>query len=142
MTNVAAAKLTARGASATSGSTLQRESLGPALSLGRPLPVLLDLHPRISFIRRSMSTPYAFGDCLVNSLYAAYEDAHQGFAERYLNLLRAGGTFASPRALGAVRTRCRRPGFLVEGPRRHPRLYRRTGSTRLIARTFEGKTEH
>jgi oligoendopeptidase F len=29
---------------------------------------------------------------LVNSLYAAYEEAHQGFAERYLAMLRAGGT--------------------------------------------------
>ena len=28
----------------------------------------------------------------MNSLYAVYEDAHQGFAERYLDLLRAGGT--------------------------------------------------
>jgi oligoendopeptidase F len=28
----------------------------------------------------------------VYSLYAVYENAHQGFAERYLELLRAGGT--------------------------------------------------
>jgi oligoendopeptidase F len=28
----------------------------------------------------------------VNSLYAVYQDAHQGFAERYLDMLRAGGT--------------------------------------------------
>jgi oligoendopeptidase F len=35
---------------------------------------------------------YAFGDCLVNSLYAVYEQAHEGFAERYLAMLAAGGT--------------------------------------------------
>jgi oligoendopeptidase F len=35
---------------------------------------------------------YAFGDCLVNSLYAVYETAHEGFAERYLAMLAAGGT--------------------------------------------------
>jgi oligoendopeptidase F len=35
---------------------------------------------------------YAFGDCLVNSLYAVYEDATDGFAERYLAMLAAGGT--------------------------------------------------
>jgi oligoendopeptidase F len=35
---------------------------------------------------------YAFGDCLVNSLYGAYENAQAGFAERYLAMLSAGGT--------------------------------------------------
>ena len=35
---------------------------------------------------------YAFGDCLVNSLYAVYEHAAEGFAERYLGMLAAGGT--------------------------------------------------
>ena len=35
---------------------------------------------------------YAFGDCLVNSLYAVYEHASEGFAERYLKMLSAGGT--------------------------------------------------
>ena len=35
---------------------------------------------------------YAFGDCLVNSLYAVYERASEGFAERYLEMLSAGGT--------------------------------------------------
>jgi oligoendopeptidase F len=35
---------------------------------------------------------YAFGDCLVNSLYAVYEHASGGFAERYLEMLSAGGT--------------------------------------------------
>jgi oligoendopeptidase F len=35
---------------------------------------------------------YAFGDCLVNSLYAVYEHAAEGFADRYLAMLAAGGT--------------------------------------------------
>ncbi|MHA6296968.1 M3 family oligoendopeptidase [Devosia sp. CAU 1758] len=35
---------------------------------------------------------YAFGDCLVNSLYAQYEKASDGFAERYFELLKAGGS--------------------------------------------------
>ena len=35
---------------------------------------------------------YAFGDCLVNSLYAKYEDGEKKFNEKYLNLLRSGGT--------------------------------------------------
>ena len=35
---------------------------------------------------------YAFGDCLVNALYAVYETAEAGFAEKYLEMLRAGGS--------------------------------------------------
>ena len=35
---------------------------------------------------------YAFGDCLVNSLYAKYEDGEESFNEKYFNLLKSGGT--------------------------------------------------
>src|SRR5262249_60882999 len=35
---------------------------------------------------------YAFGDCLVNSLYAVYQSAAPGFAAKYLDMLRAGGS--------------------------------------------------
>ena len=35
---------------------------------------------------------YAFGDCLVNSLYAVYQNAERGFQEKYFEMLRAGGT--------------------------------------------------
>jgi len=35
---------------------------------------------------------YAFGDCLVNSLYAVYQGAEKGFAGKYLDMLKAGGT--------------------------------------------------
>ena len=34
---------------------------------------------------------YAFGDGLVNALYAAYEEAPEGFRDRYFEMLRAGG---------------------------------------------------
>ena len=52
---------------------------------------------QISPMRSAVSSPfyvyaYAFGDCLVNSLYAVYENAQSGFAERYLAMLAAGGT--------------------------------------------------
>lgn len=70
---------------------VQRESLGPGLRLDGVYRYYW------SYIPHFVHTPfyvyaYAFGDCLVNSLYAVYEDAHQGFAERYLAMLRAGGT--------------------------------------------------
>ncbi len=35
---------------------------------------------------------YAFGDCLVNSLFAVYQQAPEGFQEKYFAMLEAGGT--------------------------------------------------
>ena len=35
---------------------------------------------------------YAFGDCLVNSLYDVYENAEDGFSQKYFDMLKAGGT--------------------------------------------------
>jgi oligoendopeptidase F len=70
---------------------VQRESLGPAFRF--------DDEYRFywSYIPHFVHSPfyvyaYAFGDCLVNALYAAYRAAPQGFAARYIELLRAGGT--------------------------------------------------
>jgi oligoendopeptidase F len=70
---------------------VQRESLGPAIDL-RP-----GYETFWSYIPHFIHSPfyvyaYAFGDCLVNSLYAVYERASEGFAERYLEMLAAGGT--------------------------------------------------
>ncbi len=80
---------------------VQRESLGPAIRLDGVY------RHYWSYIPHFIHTPfyvyaYAFGDCLVNSLYAVYQDAHQGFAERYLDLLRAGGTLRHQRVAGSV----------------------------------------
>jgi oligoendopeptidase F len=70
---------------------VQGESLGPAI----------DIRPGYEnfwmYIPHFIHSPfyvyaYAFGDCLVNSLYGAYERAQSGFAERYLAMLSAGGT--------------------------------------------------
>jgi oligoendopeptidase F len=35
---------------------------------------------------------YAFGDCLVNSLYARYQESAKGFQKKYFEMLKAGGT--------------------------------------------------
>jgi oligoendopeptidase F len=70
---------------------VQSESLGPAI----------DIRPGYEsfwmYIPHFIHSPfyvyaYAFGDCLVNSLYAVYENAQDGFAGRYLAMLAAGGT--------------------------------------------------
>ncbi|HMK67121.1 MAG TPA: M3 family metallopeptidase, partial [Stellaceae bacterium] len=70
---------------------VQGESLGPALAFEE------EYRHYWSYIPHFIHTPfyvyaYAFGDCLVNSLYAVYQEAERGFAEKYLDMLRAGGT--------------------------------------------------
>jgi len=70
---------------------VQRESLGPAID------ITAGYESFWVYIGHFIHSPfyvyaYAFGDCLVNSLYAVYEKAHDGFAERYLAMLAAGGT--------------------------------------------------
>ena len=54
---------------------------------------------------------YAFGDCLVNSLYAQYEKASEGFAERYFELLKAGGSKHHSELLAPFGLDARDPDF-------------------------------
>ena len=54
---------------------------------------------------------YAFGDCLVNSLYAVYEKSASGFAERYLEMLAAGGTKHHTELLAPFGLNARDPKF-------------------------------
>jgi oligoendopeptidase F len=58
---------------------------------------------------------YAFGDCLVNSLYAVYERADAGFAERYLAMLAAGGTKHHSELLAPFGLDARDPKFWRNG---------------------------
>ena len=71
--------------------SVQGESLGPAIEFGPGYETYWAYIPH--FIHSPFYVyAYAFGDCLVNSLYAVYEGAQAGFAERYLAMLAAGGT--------------------------------------------------
>ncbi|HVW93981.1 MAG TPA: M3 family oligoendopeptidase [Devosia sp.] len=70
---------------------VQAESLGPAIRLNEGYEVFWAYIPH--FIHSPFYVyAYAFGDCLVNSLYAQYERANEGFAARYFELLKAGGS--------------------------------------------------
>ncbi len=70
---------------------VQRESLGPAISLHEGYETFWTYIPH--FIHSPFYVyAYAFGDCLVNSLYAVYEEAEGGFQDKYFELLKAGGT--------------------------------------------------
>jgi oligoendopeptidase F len=71
--------------------SVQAESLGPAIELKAGYEVFWTYIPH--FIHSPFYVyAYAFGDCLVNSLYAVYQKSASGFAERYLAMLSAGGT--------------------------------------------------
>ncbi len=71
--------------------SVQGESLGPAIEIKPGYETFWMYIPH--FIHSPFYVyAYAFGDCLVNSLYAVYEHAAEGFAERYLDMLAAGGT--------------------------------------------------
>lgn len=58
---------------------------------------------------------YAFGDCLVNSLYAVYRSANEGFAEKYLDMLRAGGTKRHRELLAPFGLNAADPAFWSKG---------------------------
>ena len=71
--------------------SVQAESLGPAITLDA------GYEPFWAYIPHFIHSPfyvyaYAFGDCLVNSLYGVYARAEPGFVERYFALLSAGGS--------------------------------------------------
>jgi len=88
----------------------QEESLGPAIELGA------DYETYWAYIPHFVHSPfyvyaYAFGDCLVNSLYGVYQGARDGFAERYLAMLSAGGTKHHSELLAPFGLDARDPAF-------------------------------
>jgi oligoendopeptidase F len=93
---------------------VQRESLGPAIELKAGYETFWTYIPH--FIHSPFYVyAYAFGDCLVNSLYAVYENAHEGFAERYLAMLAAGGTKHHSELLKPFGLDARDPQFWQRG---------------------------
>jgi len=93
---------------------VQAESLGPALHFDD------EYRHYWTYIPHFVHAPfyvyaYAFGDCLVNSLYAVYQDAEAGFAEKYLDLLRAGGTLRHKELLAPFGLDAGDPGFWSRG---------------------------
>jgi len=90
--------------------SVQGESLGPAIELKEGYETFWTYIPH--FIHSPFYVyAYAFGDCLVNSLYAVYEQSASGFAERYLEMLSAGGTKHHSELLAPFRLDARDPKF-------------------------------
>jgi oligoendopeptidase F len=70
---------------------VQKESLGDAIAFGPGYENFWTYIPH--FIHSPFYVyAYAFGDCLVNSLYARYRESAAGFQEKYFAMLKAGGS--------------------------------------------------
>jgi oligoendopeptidase F len=93
---------------------VQTESLGPALRFDE------GYRAYWAYVPHFIHTPfyvyaYAFGDCLVNSLYAVYQDADRGFAQTYMAMLAAGGTKRHKELLAPFGLDATDPAFWQKG---------------------------
>ena len=99
--------------------SVQGESLGPAIRLSP------EYHVYWMYIPHFIHSPfyvyaYAFGDCLVNSLYGVYLREKKGgkadaFAKKYLTMLRAGGTLQHKELLRPFGLDASKPDFWQAG---------------------------
>jgi oligoendopeptidase F len=90
--------------------SVQGDSLGPSIRLGPGYETYWSYIPH--FIHSPFYVyAYAFGDCLVNSLYGVYEKAADGFAEKYFAMLSAGGTKHHSELLAPFGLDARDPAF-------------------------------
>ena len=92
----------------------QAEALGPSVNID---PIV---RPFWSYISHFIHSPfyvyaYAFGDCLVNSLYAVYQTSPDGFVERYIEMLQKGGSERYSELLAPFGLNARDPLFWQKG---------------------------
>ncbi len=89
---------------------VQRESLGPALRFHD------EYRHYWTYIPHFIHAPfyvyaYAFGECLVNALYGVYRAAPAGFEQKYLDMLRAGGSLRHRELLAPFGLDASKPAF-------------------------------
>lgn len=94
--------------------SVQAESLGPVFDF-------MDGYETFwTYIPHFIHSPfyvyaYAFGDGLVNALYAVYQEGDPGFADKYLDMLRAGGSKHHKELLAPFGLDASDPGFWDKG---------------------------
>lgn len=94
---------------------VQSESLGPAFEFTPDYEIFW------SYVPHFVHTPfyvyaYAFGDCLVNALYGVYQEGGvPDFQDKYLELLRAGGTLRHRELLAPFGLDASDPAFWHKG---------------------------
>ena len=94
--------------------SVQVESLGEAIEMKPGYEVFW------TYIGHFIHAPfyvyaYAFGDCLVNSLYGLYQESHPGFVQKYFDLLSAGGSKHHSELLAPFGLDATRPEFWSKG---------------------------
>jgi len=95
---------------------VQNESLGPAIELQQGYETYWSYVPH--FIHSPFYVyAYAFGDCLVNSLYGLFLDAHPGFVAKYFAMLEAGGSKHHSELLAPFGLSASDPAFWNKGLR-------------------------
>ena len=93
---------------------VQSRSLGPAIRLREGYELFWSYVPH--FVHSPFYVyAYAFGDCLVNSLYAVYQNAERGFQQKYLDMLKAGGTKHHTELLAPFGLDATDPAFWQQG---------------------------
>ena len=93
---------------------IQTESLGPAFRFDD------EYRHFWAYIPHFIHSPfyvyaYAFGDCLVNSLYDVFQEGHAGFREKYLDMLKAGGSLRHKELLAPFGLDASDPAFWQRG---------------------------
>ncbi|HFB2048068.1 MAG TPA: Oligoendopeptidase F, plasmid [Hyphomicrobiaceae bacterium MAG_BT-2024] len=94
--------------------SVQAESLGSSIELNPGYEVFW------AYIGHFIRAPfyvyaYAFGDCLVNSLYALYEESYPNFVNKYLDLLSIGGAKHHSELLASFGLDATQPEFWYKG---------------------------
>jgi oligoendopeptidase F len=95
---------------------VQTESLGPVFDFAEEYRLFWAYVPH--FIHSPFYVyAYAFGDCLVNALYAVYQETEdkQDFVDKYLAMLRAGGTLRHQDLLAPFGLDASQPNFWQKG---------------------------
>ncbi len=95
---------------------VQTESLGPAFTFAEEYRLFWAYVPH--FIHSPFYVyAYAFGDCLVNALYALYQESADkaAFAEKYTTMLQAGGTLRHKELLAPFGLDAGDPAFWQKG---------------------------
>jgi oligoendopeptidase F len=93
---------------------IQRKSLGPSLRFDDEYMYYW------SYIPHFVHSPfyvyaYAFGDCLVNSLYETYQGGAKNFEAKYIEMLKAGGTLRHKELLAPFGLDANDPAFWRRG---------------------------
>ena len=93
---------------------IQTESLGPAFKFDE------EYRHFWAYIPHFIHSPfyvyaYAFGDCLVNSLYDVFQEGHPGFRDKYIEMLKAGGTLRHKELLAPFGLDASDPAFWHRG---------------------------